>query len=140
MKFLKNPSILVHSGSAPIFIDSGHNFVNCDDIKTGLLVQYSLNLLYFYSILLTYEWKKKYLPTFLLYSNALRKQKCTQYLNLLVLRRLSKYSYFRFYSFWVYSTYFAYFCSSLSQPTGGAQFSHVALQSHSMVEFSFVSA
>ena len=140
MKSLNNPSILEHSGSAPIFINSGHNFVNCDDFKTGLLFQYSLNLLYFYSILLTYEWEKKYLPTFLLYSNALRKQKCTQYLNLLVLRRLSKYSYFRFYSFWVYSTYFAYFCSSLSQPTGGAQFSHVALQSHSMVEFSFVSA
>jgi hypothetical protein len=110
MKSLNNPSILEHSGSAPIFINSGHNFVNCDDFKTGLLFQYSLNLLYFYSILLTYEWEKKYLPTFLLYSNALRKQKCTQYLHLLVLRRLSKYSYFRFYSFWVYSTYFAYFC------------------------------
>ena len=54
-----NPSILEHSGSAPIFINSGHNFVNCDDFKTGLLFQYSLNLLYFYSILLTYEWENK---------------------------------------------------------------------------------
>ena len=59
MKSLNNPSILEHSGSAPIFINSGHNFVNCDDFKTGLLFQYSLNLLYFYSILLTYEWEKK---------------------------------------------------------------------------------
>ena len=59
LKSLNNPSISEHSGSAPIFINSGHNFVNCDDFKTGLLFQYSLNLLYFYSILLTYEWEKK---------------------------------------------------------------------------------
>ena len=58
MKSLNNPSILEHSGSAPIFINSGHNFVNCDDFKTGLLFQYSLNLLYFYSIFLLMNEKK----------------------------------------------------------------------------------
>ena len=44
-----------------------------DQLKTCLLFHYLLNLLYFYSLLLTFDFENSYLLTFSLYSLALPK-------------------------------------------------------------------